>query len=465
MPDEVLHSRLGSLVEGYAPASGEALAVHAVDGVVPSAVVAPDSVESLSAIVKMASEQGYTVIPRGGGTKMDFGQPPSRADIVVSLARLNRIVSHEPADQTATAEAGITMAGLQAGLGERGQYLPLDPPHGDAGTLGGVLATNASGVLRTAFGTARDMVIGIRVVQADGTIVKSGGRVVKNVAGYDLNKLYIGSLGTLGILAEVNLKLQPLPVSGRMIVGRLPGISAAAECAFRVMDSEIMPSFLELADPVTSSLLAREQGGKPGNGVRGGEDRDDPGFALIAGMFGPEETVEWQIGECERLLQGAGATGVTHLDGDAYRGVLESMRSFPAGRLAPGGMRSLVTCRASVTPDEVEALYSLADERCGRLSIGCGMLSHFASGHAAFVFYGERPFREVDFDGLAALIEELRAASELHGAFVVEHAPAALKERVGVWGSTQGNRHLMEMLKYRFDPKGTLNPGRFVDGI
>ena len=476
MPDEVLHSSLGSLVEGYAPASRETLAAHAVDGVVPVAVVAPDSVESLSATVKMASEQGYTVIPRGGGTKMDFGHPPSRADIVVSLARMNRIVSHEPADQTATAEAGITMAGLQAGLGEKGQYLPLDPPHGDAGTLGGVLATNASGVLRTSFGTARDMVIGVRVVQADGTIVKSGGRVVKNVAGYDLNKLYIGSLGTLGILAEVNLKLQPLPAAGRMIIGSMPDISAAAECAFRVMDSEIMPSFLELVDPVTCALLggehsnadrgngAGEGGAQRGDG-RHGNDRTAPGFPLIAGMFGPDETVDWQIGECERLLRETGTTGVTCLDGDAYRQALEAMRAFPAGRLVPRGMQSGMTCRASVTPDEVEALYRLAGERCGRLSVGCGMLSHFASGHVAFVFYGERPFQEAEFDGLAGLIEALRAASEQHGAFVVEHAPVALKERVGAWGSARGNRHLMEMLKYRFDPKGTLNPGRFVDGI
>ena len=475
MPDEALHSRLGSLVEGYAPASSDALAAHAVDGVVPSAVVAPDCVESLSATVKMASEQGYTVIPRGGGTKMDFGHPPTRADIVVSLARMNRIVSHEPADQTATAEAGITMAGLQAGLGERGQYLPLDPPHGDAGTLGGALATNASGVLRTSFGTARDMVIGVRVVQADGTIVRSGGRVVKNVAGYDLNKLYIGSLGTLGILAEVNLKLQPLPAAGKMIIGSMPGISAAAEGAFRVMDSDIMPSFLELADPVTFSLLARGDGVDRGNGAgsggaqhdegRHGNDRTGRGFPLIAGMFGTEETVDWQIGECERLLRETGAAGVIRLDGDAYRQALESMRSFPSGRLLPRGMQSGMTCRASVTPGEVEALYRLAEERCGHLSVGCGMLSHFASGHVAFVFYGARPFLEADFDGLAGLIEALRAASEHHGAFVLEHAPAALKERVGPWGSARGNLRLMEMLKYRFDPNGTLNPGRFVGGI
>ncbi|MXY50315.1 MAG: FAD-binding oxidoreductase [Gemmatimonadetes bacterium] len=454
MPDEVLHCRLGSLVDGYAPASREALASYAVEGVVPSAVVAPGSLESLAATVQMASELGYAVIPRGGGTKMDFGHPPSRADIVVSLERLNRIVAHEPADQTATVEAGITMAGLQAGLGERGQYLPLDPPHGDAGTLGGVLATNASGVLRTAFGTARDLVIGARVVQADGTVVRSGGQVVKNVAGYDLNKMYIGSLGTLGILAEVNLKLQPLPASGRLLIGTMAGIGEAAECAFRVMDSEVMPSFLEVASPATCTLLA-------GNGTL----RDDRDFAVVAGMIGTDETVDWQAGECERIFRDSGAAAVKTVDGDGYRRVLDGLRAFPGGGLLPQGMGPGVTCRAGVTPDGVEALFRLADEGCRRLSIGCGLLSHFASGHVAFVFYRDGTFRESDYDGLASLIETLRNASEEQGVFVVEHAPAALKERVGVWGSTRGNRHIMEVLKNRFDPKGTLNPGRFVDGI
>jgi glycolate oxidase FAD binding subunit len=478
MSDEALHSRLGSLVEGYAPASRETLASHAVEGVVPSAVVAPGSVESLAATVQMASEMGFAVIPRGGGTRMDFGHPPSRADIVVSLERLNRIVAHEPADQTATVEAGITMAGLQAGLGKRGQFLPLDPPHGDAGTLGGVLATNASGVLRTSFGTARDLVIGARVVQADGTVVRSGGQVVKNVAGYDLNKMYIGSFGTLGILAEVNLKLQPLPAAGRLLIGTMAGIGEAAECAFRVMDSEIMPSFLEVASPATRALLAgaaagleagsRSDGGGAGHRTAGdgaGFLRDDRDVAVVAGMIGTDLTVDWQAGECERLFRDSGAAEVIQVDGEAYGRVLDGMRAFPGGGLLPSGMGPGVTCRAGVTPDGVEALFRLADEGCRRLSIGCGLLSHFASGHVAFVFYRDGSFRESDLDGLASLIEDLRNASEEQGVFVMEHAPTALKERVGVWGSTGGNRHIMEVLKKRFDPKGTLNPGRFVDGI
>ena len=357
------------------------------------------------------------------------------------------------------------MAGLQAGLEKRGQYLPLDPPHGDAGTLGGVLATNASGVLRASFGTARDMVIGARVVQADGTVVRSGGQVVKNVAGYDLNKMYIGSLGTLGILAEVNLKLQPLPEAGRIVIGNMPGLNAAAECAFRVMDSEIMPSFLELANPAACALLAGDAGAAPVHEAGEGSARNGHHFSLVAGMIGPNETVDWQSEECERLFRESGAVEVVQADGDGYRRLLDAMQAFPAGRLVPRGMGPGLTCRAGVTPDRVDALFRLAEEGCRRLSIGCAMLSHFASGHVAFVFYREGAFQVPDFDGLAGLIEALRSASEQQGVFVVEHAPAVLRERVGVWGSTGGNQRIMEMLKYRFDPKSTLNPGRFTDGI
>ena len=182
-------------------------------------------------------------------------------------------------------------------------------------------------------------------------------------------------------------------------------------------------------------------------------------------MIGTDETVDWQAGECERIFRDSGAADVISVDGDGYRRVLDGMRAFPGGGLLPQGMGPAVTCRAGVTPDGVEALFRLADEGCRRLSIGCGLLSHFASGHVAFVFYRDGTFRESDYDGLASLIETLRNASEEQGVFVVEHAPAALKERVGVWGSSRGNRHIMEMLKNRFDPKGTLNPGRFVDGI
>jgi len=459
MSNGLLHSRLKSVVDGYEPASEKALISYAVDGMVPSAIVAPDSIESLSAILKMASVHGYTVIPRGGGSKMDFGLPPSRGDIAVSMEFLNRIISHDPADQTSTVEAGITMACLQAGLEKKGQYLPLDPPHGDVSTLGGVLATNACGLLRTSYGTARDMVIGVRVVQADGTIVKSGGQVVKNVAGYDLNKMYIGSLGTLGILAEVTLKLQPLPAGGKIVIGRMPLMEMATDCAFRIMDSDIMPSFLELSNPETISLALQS------GGVQDDDIPHQAGFPIVAGLIGLEETVLWQVNECERICKEMGAIDVIQMAGDRYHQTLESLRRFPSGCSMLPARYSKVTCRASVTPDQVGGLYQLAEDRCQRYSIGLGFLSHFTSGHVAFVFYQDTPFQEANLEALASIISDLRNFSEQHGAFVMEHAPVALKKEVGVWGSSRGNQEIMARLKSRFDPKGLLNPGRFVDGI
>ena len=169
-----------------------------VDGVRPRYVCTPASVDELSRAVRAASQTGATVIPWGGGTRMSIGFPPRAADLVVQTEKLREVVEYEPADLTVTVQAGMRLSDLQARLRAEGQMLALDPAAADRATIGGLIAANASGPLRLLYGTARDLVIGTRVVNADGVVSKAGGRVVKNVAGYDLNKLYVGSLGTVG---------------------------------------------------------------------------------------------------------------------------------------------------------------------------------------------------------------------------------------------------------------------------
>src|SRR6266567_5120240 len=193
----------------------EMLRQYAVDGIQPLLVTIPTTVEEVSEVVTLANRHHLTVLARGAGWHMNLGGLPEHIDIVLSTHRLTRILEHEAPDMTCQVEAGITLASLQAQLAEKGQRLSLDPPGKEQITLGGLLATNASGPKRLRYGTARDLVIGLRVVQANGDIARSGGRVVKNVAGYDLNKLYIGSMSTLGIISEVNLKLHPLPPAER----------------------------------------------------------------------------------------------------------------------------------------------------------------------------------------------------------------------------------------------------------
>ena len=220
---------LRSLAEVVGPShclSGAERAPYVIDGRTPCGVVFPGSVEEVARVVREAAAVGVPVVPWGGGTQMHRGAPPGDGAVVVGLRRLGRVLEHEPGDLTATVEAGITVETLQVALGARGQWWPLDPPAPAEATLGGVLAANTAGPRRHGYGTARDLVIGLRVVAADGQLVRAGGKVVKNVAGYDLVKLYIGSLGTLGHHRRRDAQAPSLSGIG----GGLLGLVSHARC-------------------------------------------------------------------------------------------------------------------------------------------------------------------------------------------------------------------------------------------
>src|SRR5687768_5798371 len=188
------------------------------------------------------------LFPWGGGTAAAVGVPPARAGVVLGPSRLRAIVEHEPGDLTVTAQAGVVMRELQTALGACGQWLSLDPPDAERATLGGVLATNACGPRRHLYGTARDLLIGVTVVTADGSVVKGGGKVVKNVAGYDLPKLFIGSYGTLGVIVEATVKLRPLPEQEDLVTVRFDRLKDAGAAVWAVASSDLIPNAIELLD-------------------------------------------------------------------------------------------------------------------------------------------------------------------------------------------------------------------------
>jgi len=221
---------------------------YAVDGMLPRFAIIPETVEQASQAVALANQQGLTLITRGGGSRLNLGGIPERFDVLLETTKMTRLLEHEAPDLTCHVEAGITLAELQAKLATKGQRLALDPPDAQQATIGGILASNASGPKRLRYGTARDMVIGLRVVQASGEIARSGGSVVKNVAGYDLNKLYIGSLGTLGIIVEANFKLQPLPINERTLILTFSNAEDALGTVIAVLGSLLTPSAIELID-------------------------------------------------------------------------------------------------------------------------------------------------------------------------------------------------------------------------
>jgi len=189
----------------------ETLAAAAVDGLRPSWVVRPGSIDQLSGVLALAHDAALAVIPRGSGSALELGSPPARADIVVDLRGLDEVIEYNPADLTVTVQAGVSAGALAARLAPHRQWLALDPPGVAARTLGGIAATNASGPLRARYGTLRDLLLGVRFVQADGVVTWGGSKVVKSVSGYDVPKLMVGALGTLGVLAELTLRLHSRP--------------------------------------------------------------------------------------------------------------------------------------------------------------------------------------------------------------------------------------------------------------
>ncbi|HEV8383716.1 MAG TPA: FAD-binding oxidoreductase, partial [Candidatus Acidoferrales bacterium] len=232
------------------------LAAYEIDGVRPSAAVAPGSVEELAEIIRFAASERLAVVPCGGCTKLAIGMPPARFDIALSTTRLNRVLAYDPGDLTLGVEAGIGVAALNAQLAEKGQMLPLLVNFYDGATIGGIVATNSSSPLRHAFGGPRDFVLGMEFVTGEGVLTKSGGRVVKSVAGYDIHKLMIGSLGTLAVITRVNFKTFPLPPAQRTFVASFDAPEPALAMCRALAQSVLQPWLVEVVDPAAARIVS-----------------------------------------------------------------------------------------------------------------------------------------------------------------------------------------------------------------
>jgi glycolate oxidase FAD binding subunit len=427
--------------------TGPAAAPFAVDGLTPAVVASPGSEEEVSRLLAAAHELEAAVAPWGGGTKMGLGAPPRRLDLALSLARLNRAVEYEPADMTASFQAGMTLAAVQAHLGEKGQFVALDPPLANQATLGGILAANASGPRRLRYGTARDLVIAVRIVHADGTVTKGGAKVVKNVTGYDMNKLYIGSLGTLGVLTEVTFRLYPLPAAEETQLCAFRTPEAAGAAVAEILGSPLVPHAVELLSGGAAEVAARAAGVPWAAG--------QVGLGVMIGSV--PEAVRAQLHDVARFCRGAGSTADHSLTGAAHTACWDAIREFP-GR---GAARSLVL-KGSVPLTRVPELMSRGEGLAGQRHLACQAVAEAGSGIVRFSVDGAAAPAE----RVADYVETVRGvASELGGHLVVLEAPLPVKQRVDVWGPVGKALRLMQGLKAQFDPKGILNPGRFVGGI
>lgn len=425
--------------------TGVDLSPYVLEGRTPEVAAFPGSVEEVSELVTLASEAELPVVPWGGGTKSEIGGPPSRPGLVLGFRRLDRLLEHEPGDLTATVQAGITLDTLQALLAKWGQWLSLDPPFANRATIGGVLAADASGPRRYLYGTSRDLLIGLRVVAADGSVVRGGGKVVKNVAGYDLPKLYIGSFGTLGLIVEATFKLRPLPNDDRLLVARFNRLKECGSAVKNLLASDLIPSAVELLD---AEALR-------GTGLA--EDSSE-GAALLIGFDGLPEQVLWQCQEAPRLFSTCGLVAHRILNGQARDEAWRVVRELPRRVAAGPRARMKLTVLPMQVAEVVEQLVSVAQMHGLRAAVsahaGVGIITAVLSGGG---------------DPTTSVVATLRAWRELArgtgGHAVLEWAPLVVKEAVAAWDPPGPAFRIMERIKTQLDPKGILNPGRFVGGL
>ena len=448
---DALLQKLRATVGAANVLTGVELSPYVVEGRTPEAAVFPGSIEEVAAVLALASEVGSPVMPWGGGTAATVGMPAGRTGLIVGLRRLGRVLDHEPGDLTATVEAGVTMEAFQAALASRGQWLSLDPADAGHATVGGVLATNACGPRRHLYGTARDLLIGVTVVTAEGSVVKGGGKVVKNVAGYDLPKLFIGSYGTLGVIVEATVKLRPLPEREELVAVRFDRLKDAGAAMKAIAASDLIPNAVDLLD----GAAAAGTGFTAGVAASGGSAAPS-GAVLVVGFDGVREQVEWQRAELARLTSPLGGRESRVLDAPAWTRLAPAARAaFPA---------TAAVMMLAVLPSQVVEMM----EQGAGVARARGLQSAWAAHAGVGVVRGALASDPAPKDpaALAAVLAEWRELAHAGGGHAnVEWAPLAVKSQIPMWDDPGAAARIMERIKAQLDPRNILNPGRFVAGI
>ena len=409
----------------------EAGPADAVGGVAPACVAYPGTVQQAAGVVHAAASLGMSVVPRGSGRTISWGPPPARCDVVADMTRMDRILEHAAGDLVVSAEAGVTLGQLGKVLAEKRQRLALDGPA--AATVGGVVATGAAGPLRLRYGTPRDLLIGITVVRADGRVAHSGGKVVKNVAGYDIGKLFAGSLGTLGLITGATFRLHPLAGLAAYVTGEYDGTPAAAEAVLTAASSPLQATAAEIDRPA------------PGAPVR-------VGILLEGTPSGGSERAERMIG-----VLGPGAqTSLVPPEWWGQRGE------------AADGPVSGTLIRVAFWAAELRQILDAIDV----VAVHAGVAPAVGGSGGAGVLYVSLDAAE-DADQVAVFVRALRAATGhggddpsalARGSVVVLTAPGAVQTSVDMWGQVPALA-LMRAVKRQFDPGNTMAPGRFAGGI
>ncbi|MFS8530916.1 MAG: FAD-binding oxidoreductase [Sphaerobacter thermophilus] len=404
---------------------------YAVDGVVPAVALAPTTVEEVSACLAAANDAGLGVIPWGGGSHMGLGNLPASYDVALDLRALDGVAHHEPDDLTISVRAGCTIAELDRHLAEHGQVLPVDVARPESATIGGVVAAGLAGPRRFGYGSLRDLLIGITVVLPDGRIAKGGGMVVKNVSGFDMMRLYYGSLGSLAVITQVNMKVIPRPRAQRSVVARFPTLTAAVEAAEAVRTSQLVPTAIVVLD----------------EGATRRAELPDARWSLCLRCEAPPVAV---VRQAERIAAAVrnGAEAAEIVENDETTGLWQ--RIALALDAAPAA--DTIGVRVGAAPSQLSVVAEAAANELAALDLATELTLDLGSGLCYVRAMGEPAAMRRAWEELAQL--------GLHATLLT--APHGIKSDTDVFGRKPAGFETMRALKAEFDPRGTLNRGRFI---
>jgi len=453
----------------------DVLSRYRVDGLLPKAVAFPSNTDQVSGLMKIAHNEGWAVAPWGAGTKISTGNPPQRLDLVICTRRMNHMRDVDVANLTLTVEAGVRFRDIQARLATQedrcylpledlmtesdevvcsershsGCFFPLDPPFSENATIGGVMAANSSGPKRLYYNLPRDLVLGAKVVAADGSVVGTGGKTVKNVSGYDISKFMLGTCGSLGILCEMTLRLLPLPEAMATVVFSFSDFESASGFVDAVLNTTMLPAAVEVMNEAAFHAL---------------EGEDLPGmsrgsFVVAAALEHFKPAVERMKEKFREIAKIHGATGERVIGEDHH-----ALFWLKVGDIMPVGAErdaEYVTIKLNYPIAAWKDLAEAAMEGFTKQGFNPRLLVHSGSGICLIS-------TDIGSDGgkVSGIVKDLLASCRREGGnLVVQYAPTALKKDLPIWGESGSDFIVMKRLKERLDPKGTMCPGRYVGGL
>ncbi|TVY09217.1 FAD-binding oxidoreductase [Paenibacillus cremeus] len=410
----------------------------------------PENEEQVAEFLRLADENRLSVAPQGGGTKDAYGQSVQAVDMILSMKHMSGVLEHSAGDLMVSVLAGTTLRELQETLRSAGQFLPLDVAWDEQSTIGGIVNSGASGLLRAGFGSIRDLLIASRIVYPNGQVIRTGAKVVKNVAGYDMNKLFIGSMGTLGVHTEFTFKIRPIPPGWGLLVIGNASVETLRALQLTLLDSQLEPCVCEWVNPRAAQAI----------GI------DSQGPVLLVGFADVWSSVDEQARQVGQLCREAGAAILTELRGaEETEAALAQVRNIVPNSNLLQDTSAVVSMKLMGKLTDIPAMFEAAEARAARHDVSLKFSGGAYTGIAGATVEAEGEANADAYRRLIAWIHGIQHEMRPLGIrTVVDFAPSVIRNQIAIWDEATADQKIMRGIKRTIDPNETLNPGRIIGG-